>query len=128
MIDGITIKKLREEKGLTQSELGSQIGTDGNLVSRWERNRAVPSHIYLEKLSELFGKPVDYFHKKNTPDIKERSVTENKGMLTFELGTQRLEVPATSEFSEQFWERVDRMIELSLSTSAPSAVTTRTQI
>ena len=128
MIDGITIKKLREEKGLTQSELGSQIGTDGNLVSRWERNRAVPSHIYLEKLSELFGKPVDFFHKKSTPEIKERSVTENKGMLTFELGAQRLEVPATSEFSQQFWERVDRIIELSLSPTAPSTTTTKNQM
>ena len=41
-------------------------------------------------------------------------VTDNKGMLVFELGSQRLEVPATSEFSNQFWERVDRMIDLSI--------------
>ena len=39
-------------------------------------------------------------------------IFENKGMLIFELGSQRLEVPATEEFSQPFWERVDRMIEL----------------
>ena len=124
MVNGLTIKKLREERGLTQAELGSQIGADGNLVSRWERNRAVPSHPYIEKLAEIFGKPVDFFHKKDTPDIKERSVIENKGMLTFELGSQRLEVPATAEFSQQFWERVDRMIELGLSTNIINTATT----
>ena len=114
MIDGTLIKKMREEKGMTQTELGLSIGTDGNLVSRWERNKATPSHHYMEKLSEQFGKPIDFFIKGDTPEIKERSVIENKGMLTFELGDKKLEVPATSEFSAQFWERVDRMIELSI--------------
>ncbi len=114
MINGILIKKLREEKGLTQAELGSKIGTDGNLVSRWERNKSIPSHNYILRLSEVFDKPIDFFMKSENLDIKERSITENKGMLVFELGSQRLEVPATSEFSNQFWERVDRMIDLSI--------------
>ena len=47
-------------------------------------------------------------------DTLKSDVTDNKGMLVFELGSQRLEVPATSEFSNQFWERVDRMIDLSI--------------
>ena len=114
MINGTLIKKLREENGLTQAELGSKIGTDGNLVSRWERNKAIPSHNYILRLSEVFDKPIDFFMKSESTDIKERSITENKGMLVFELGSQRLEVPATSEFSNQFWERVDRMIDLSV--------------
>ena len=113
MIDGKLIRKLRQEKGLTQTELGSQVGTDGNVVSRWERNSATPSYPYLVKLAEIFNIPIDSLMKSEPPDIKERSITENKGMLVFELGSQRLEVPATSEFSSQFWDRVDRMIELS---------------
>ena len=112
MIDGSLIKELREGKGLTQAELGSSIGTDGNLVSRWERKKAIPSNHYIMKLAEFFNKPVDFFMKSDKSDIKERSITENKGMLIFELGSQRLEVPATEEFSQPFWERVDRMIEL----------------
>lgn len=113
MIDGSLIKKLREEKGLTQAELGSSIGADGNLVSRWERKKAIPSNQYIVKLAQFFNKSVDFFMKGDIPDIKERSITENKGMLVFELGAQRLEVPATTEFSQPFWERVDRMIEIS---------------
>ena len=111
MIDGILIKELRREKGLSQSELGDLVGAEGNLVSRWERGASTPSHYYMVKLSEVFDKPLDYFTKGEEPDIKERSVTENKGVLVFEIGSQRLEVPATLAFAKQFWERVDKMID-----------------
>lgn len=113
MFDGALIKQLREEKGLTQSELGTEIGTDGNVISRWERKRAIPSNDYLSRLADFFDKPIDFFMKGDRSNIKERSITENKGMLVFELGSQRLEVPATAEFSQSFWERVDKMIEIS---------------
>ena len=60
MVDGILIKELRKEKGLSQEELGYMIGTEGNLVSRWERGASSPSPYYLHKLSEVFDKPVEY--------------------------------------------------------------------
>ena len=115
MVDGIMIKELRKEKGLSQEELGYMIGTEGNLVSRWERGASTPSPYYMHKLSEVFGKPVDYLIKGEDSDIKERSITENKGVLIFETGQQRLEVPATLAFAKQFWERVDRLIDISTS-------------
>ena len=111
MIDGVLIKELRKEKGLSQAELGDLVGAEGNLVSRWERGASTPSHYYMLKLSEVFDKPIDYFVKSEDTDIKERSVTENKGVLVFEIGSQRLEVPATLAFAKQFWERVDKMID-----------------
>lgn len=114
MIDGILIKELRREKGLSQAELGDLVGAEGNLVSRWERGASTPSHYYMVKLSEVFDKPIDYFVKSEDTDIKERSVTENKGVLVFEIGSQRLEVPATLAFAKQFWERVDKMIDNSI--------------
>ena len=112
MLDGKKLKKLREDAALTQSALGSKIGTDGNLVSRWENERAQPSQHYIIKLAEVFNTSVDSIMKGECSEIKERSITENKGVLVFELDGQRLEVPATAEFSEQFWKRVDKMIEL----------------
>lgn len=119
MIDGSLIRELRNLKGLTQAELGALVGTEGNIISRWERGYSTPSHYYMLKLSEVLDKPIEYFTKNqdrtkiDEHDIQESSITVNKGMLVFELGSQRLEVPATSEFSQQFWERVDRMIEKS---------------
>ena len=114
MIDGSLIKALRRERGLSQEELGELVGTEGNLVSRWERGASVPSTYYMQKLSEVFDRPVDYLIKGESSDIKERSVTENKGVLVFETGDQRLEVPATLAFAKQFWERVDRMLDNSM--------------
>ena len=115
MIDGLVLKELRRERGLSQEELGYMIGAEGNLISRWERGTSNPSTYYMQKLSEVFEKPVDFFLKGDSSDIKERSVTENKGTLIFETGSQRLEVPATLAFAKQFWERVDRMIDISIS-------------
>lgn len=114
MIDGNLLKALRRERGLSQEELGDLVGTEGNLVSRWERGTSTPSLHYMHKLSEVFDKPVDYLMKGESSDIKERSVTENKGVLVFETDGQRLEVPATLAFAKQFWERVDRMIDNSM--------------
>ena len=111
MIDGTRLRELRNARGLTQAELGEMIGTDGNLVSRWERGYSTPSSYYMLKLSEILEKPAEYFSKGEDHEMKESSITMNKGTLVFELGSQRLEVPATSEFSQQFWERVDRMID-----------------
>ena len=111
---GLLIKELRKEKGLSQEELAYMIGAEGNLISRWERGASNPSTYYMQKLSEALDKPVDYFMKNDYVDIKERSVTENRGVLVFETGDQRLEVPATLAFAKQFWERVDRMIDNSM--------------
>ena len=111
MFDGTLIRELREAKGLTQSQLGNLIGADGNLISRWELKKVTPSNRYLEKLAEVLEKPLDFFINGDNSPVKERSVVENKGMLIFEFDNKRLEVPATSEFSQQFWERVDRILE-----------------
>lgn len=122
MINGSLIRQLREEKKMTQSELGASIGAEGNLISRWERDKAKPSYPYIVKLSNVFGKTIDFLIDGNNTanqqlPIKERSITENKGMLIFEIEGKRLEVPATAEFSKQFWERVDKMIALNSSTA-----------
>ena len=119
MIDGSLIKALRREKGLSQEELGELVGTEGNLVSRWERGASIPSPHYMQKLSEVFDRPIDYLMKGESSDIKERSVTENRGVLVFETDGQRLEVPATLAFAKQFWERVDRMIDISMDKHCP---------
>ena len=65
MINGDLLRKLREEKNLTQAELGARVGAEGNLVSRWERGKATPSQKYLVNLSTVFDKPIDFLLKMN---------------------------------------------------------------
>ena len=52
---GEFISKLREEKGLTEKELGEKLGITEKNISEWEKNVSVPDASAISKLSEFFG-------------------------------------------------------------------------
>lgn len=54
-ITGATVKKLREAKGLTQSQLAVQIGVSSKAVSKWETAKGLPDISLIEPLSEALG-------------------------------------------------------------------------
>ena len=53
MTIGKNIKRLRELSGLTQEELGKQVGVSSMAVSQWENDRAVPRMGTIEKLAQV---------------------------------------------------------------------------
>ena len=53
------LKKLREEKGLTQSELAEELSVTPQSVSRWEKGLAYPDIEKLPQLSKLFEVSID---------------------------------------------------------------------
>ena len=60
MLIGEKIKNLRKNKRLTQEELGKLINTDGNTVSRWERDKLGVGSAYVAKLAEALETTTDY--------------------------------------------------------------------
>ena len=54
-ITGQTIKRLREEKGLTQGQLAEQIGVSRKAVSKWETSKGLPDISLIEPLSQALG-------------------------------------------------------------------------
>ena len=54
-VTGTTIKKLREEKRITQGELAQMIGVSDKAVSKWETGRGLPDISLLEPLSRALG-------------------------------------------------------------------------
>lgn len=50
-----TIKKLREAKGLTQTELAEKIGVSSKAVSKWETSKGLPDISLIEPLSSALG-------------------------------------------------------------------------
>ena len=56
---GNLMAKLREDGGMSQSELGSLLGVTNKAVSRWENGRGYPDTSLLLKLSEILGITVD---------------------------------------------------------------------
>ena len=54
-ITGATIKRLREAKGITQTQLAEQIGVSSKAVSKWETGRGIPDISLIEPLSKALG-------------------------------------------------------------------------
>ena len=54
-ITGATVKRLREEKGLTQSQLADLIGVGSKAVSKWETAKGLPDITLIEPLAKALG-------------------------------------------------------------------------
>src|SRR5947209_7648332 len=52
------LKREREQRGWTQSELAERIGTTQVNISRWEKNVTTPGPFYRQRLGELFEKSI----------------------------------------------------------------------
>ena len=50
-----TIKRLREERGLTQSQLAEKIGVSDKAVSKWETSKGLPDISLIEPLGKALG-------------------------------------------------------------------------
>lgn len=57
---GTRIRRLREERGLTQDQLAERCGVYGaNVVSRWESGKQTPRLDTAGVLAEALGVPID---------------------------------------------------------------------
>ena len=54
-ITGSVIKKLREEKGITQLQLAEELGVTDKAVSKWETGKGFPDITLIESLSQSLG-------------------------------------------------------------------------
>ena len=60
------IKNLREDIGLTQSELAKKLGITRSSVNAWEMGISTPSTQYIVELSTIFKVSTDYLLGMNT--------------------------------------------------------------
>lgn len=65
-ITGTTVKRLREEKGLTQTQLAEMIGVGSKAVSKWETSRGLPDISLIEPLAKALGVSVMELMSGNT--------------------------------------------------------------
>lgn len=76
MTIGNNIKRIRQNKGVTQEQLGDIIGVSGQAVSKWENGSALPDISVLPKLADCFGISIDELmgYKLNALTYKEQFV------------------------------------------------------
>ncbi len=51
----MSMKELRERRGLTQAQIADQLNVDKSSVSKWESGDSTPLRKYRRKLCELLG-------------------------------------------------------------------------
>lgn len=56
---GENIKQKREAAGLSQKELGKNVGTDGKTIGRWEADQNVPGGDAVIRLAQFFSCSTD---------------------------------------------------------------------
>ena len=54
-ITGATIRRLRDAKGITQTQLAEQIGVSDKAVSKWETAKGLPDITLIEPLAKALG-------------------------------------------------------------------------
>lgn len=78
------LKKLREEKGISQTELARRLGVNKSLISSYENMERLPSLNALAKLSYQFNVSMEFLlgiNKNKTVDISNLT-TEQISVVT----------------------------------------------
>lgn len=79
------LKKLREEKEISQTQLASRIGVNKSLISDFESQNRLPSLHVLSKISYQFGVSMEFLlgiNKNKTVDVSNLT-TEQISVVTF---------------------------------------------
>lgn len=71
---GKNIKRLRQNRGITQEQLAGELHLSGQAVSKWENETTLPDITLLPLLAEYFGVTIDELldYRLNALTYKER--------------------------------------------------------
>ncbi|MCR5705062.1 MAG: helix-turn-helix domain-containing protein [Eubacterium sp.] len=97
MMIGKNIKRIRQNKGMTQEQVGEVIGVSGQAVSKWENGSALPDIQILPKLAEHFGISID-----ELMGYKLNALTRKEQFVKFMLGNGILQL---GEFELKNWKQ-----------------------
>lgn len=79
---GLTIKKLRQEKGLTQEELGALLGVKKAAVQKYESGQVQNlKQATIKRLCEIFEMNPSVFIFNSSEIVKEKQLSREVGLL-----------------------------------------------
>ena len=80
----------RQEKGLTQLELGERMGVTDKAVSKWERDISCPDIASIPKLAEVLGVSLEELMRTNEAAPNAQSKKESGSKLAVPFGAIEL--------------------------------------
>ena len=54
-----TLKRLRTEKGISQTQLAQKLFVDRSTITRWENGSRLPNNMMINRISKLFGADIN---------------------------------------------------------------------
>jgi transcriptional regulator with XRE-family HTH domain len=80
-VTGAAIRRLREEKGLTQEALAARLSVSGKAVSKWETGQGFPDVSLLEPIAAALG--ISVIELLSGEDIRNRNRAFNMAKCRF---------------------------------------------
>lgn len=80
-ITGSTIKKLRERKKLTQSELAEKLSVTDKAISKWETGKGYPDIAFIEDIAKVFNVSITELFSGDT--IENTNISSNMEKIKF---------------------------------------------
>lgn len=99
MTIGKRLKQVREENGLSQTEIAQKLGINQNTVSSWEVGRTQPKHETIITLCGLYGCTYEHLTGTKQHDKGDVSLTDILAKLP-ELSLSDLEAIVNACFFE----------------------------
>jgi transcriptional regulator with XRE-family HTH domain len=75
---GKFVQKIREQRNLTQKQLGDILNITDKAVSRWERGECYPEITILPNLANCFGITIDELLSCDNSNIEPKKKMQNK--------------------------------------------------
>ena len=83
----MNLKKLREEKNLTQNEMAQILNVNQSNYSKYEKNIIEPNLDTLKKIADFYGVSLDYLCEHETKNLLDTSnYNEYKKGVIYALG------------------------------------------
>ena len=73
------LRKLRDEKGLNQTQLGKELNLAQRTISNYETGERFPNEIILNQIADYFDVSMDYLLGRTT--LKKYTVKRKKWLL-----------------------------------------------
>ena len=89
-VTGTMIKRLRENKRMTQQQLAEEIGVSDKAISKWETGRGYPDISLIEPLAEALG--VSIIELFSGEDVVNTNRSFNMQRIKYRKGFTMVEV------------------------------------
>ena len=92
----LQMKKLRNQKGMTQQELANYLHVSKGTIGMWETGRREPNTEILSELADFYGVTVDYLLGRESFSNTQEAILQDT-LRTLEELTQRLKTTFSKE-------------------------------